>query len=267
MNITRNGIVLAAFLGVTAAHAVASKPITLAYKLPKKASLVRPTLPPALLSGPVRLDVVDARGDVDPEVVGSQIDKDTVIYQWSAKQEVAPAVRGFIGTILKGWSVPVGTDGENALAVKLTRYWVDEKAVTFGSSYHVQVHLTVSIVDRAGTVSATHDGEGSASVAAVDGRESTCNELLSVALYDALTQALGQSAAAPAAAPARAAPIVVEPAALYDDLVRMKSGGVADDVLAAYVKQRRLARPLTVDEILAWKNAGIPDAVIKLAVE
>jgi hypothetical protein len=47
----------------------------------------------------------------------------------------------------------------------------------------------------------------------------------------------------------------------------MKSGGVADDVLAAYVKQRRLARPLTVDEILAWKNAGIPDAVIKLAVE
>jgi hypothetical protein len=43
------------------------------------------------------------------------------------------------------------------------------------------------------------------------------------------------------------------------------AGGVTEDVLVAYIEQRKLTRPLTVDEILSWKDAGIPDAAIKAA--
>jgi hypothetical protein len=60
---------------------------------------------------------------------------------------------------------------------------------------------------------------------------------------------------------------VIEPEALFADLVRLKSGDVADDVLVAYVEQRKLSRPLSVDEILQWKSAGIPDAAIKAATK
>jgi hypothetical protein len=73
------------------------------------------------------------------------------------------------------------------------------------------------------------------------------------------------SPAVPVAAVAEAAPGAIEPAAMLADLTRLKAGGVADDVLVGYVEQRKLARALTVDEILQWKNAGIPDAAIKAA--
>jgi hypothetical protein len=252
----------AALLGVVAL-AAPSRPITLAYRLPKKAPLVRPTLPTTLLAGPVHVEVVDARPDEDKDVVGVQREKDDIIYQWRSKSAVPASVGGFVAAILKGWSVPVG-EGGATLAIKLERYWVDEKSVTFGSAYAAEVRLSAALVGSSGETSWTHPGEGKAGYTAVDGRESTCNELLSTALYDAMTQAIGTTdEPAPAAKPA--APEVVEPQALLDGLVRLKSGGVGEDVLAAYVKQRRLARPLTVDEILDWKNAGMPDAVIKLA--
>ena len=252
-----------AVLGVGLALAAPSRPITLAYKLPKKTSPVRPTVPRALLEGPVHVEVVDARGEEDSALVGAQTEKETVIYVWRAKNAVHTAVAGFVTTILKGWGVAAG-EGGVTLAVKLERYWVDEKSVTFGSAYAAEVHVSVSLVGPSGETAWTHDGAGRAGYTAVDGRESTCNELLSVALYDAMTQAIGTTEPA-AAAPKPVTPEVVEPRAMFEELVRLKSGGVGDDVLVSYVKQRKLARPLSVEEILTWKDAGIPDDVIKLA--
>jgi hypothetical protein len=62
-----------------------------------------------------------------------------------------------------------------------------------------------------------------------------------------------------------AAPLAIEPETLLADLQRLKAGGMTDEVLVAYVQQRKLVRPLSVDDILRWKNAGIPDAAIKAA--
>jgi hypothetical protein len=252
--------------------ATASKPITLAFTLPKKTAPVHPTVAPALTAGAVRLDLADARGASDPAVVGAQREKGVDIYLWRAQQPVAPAVTGFIEQVLKGWSVQVAPDGDSGLAIKLTRYYVNEKSETFGSDYTAEVGLTVALVDRAGGVLWTREASGVSERTGVDARASTCNELLSLALRDALAEALGSApAGTPAPVPATVvapttAPIPVEPGQLLEDLTRLKGGGVTDDVLVSYVKQRKLSRPLTVDEILAWKNAGLPDAAIKAAV-
>jgi hypothetical protein len=58
---------------------------------------------------------------------------------------------------------------------------------------------------------------------------------------------------------------VIEPEALLADLTRLKTAGATEESLAAYVAGKTLSRPLTVDEILRWKDAGIPDAAIKAA--
>lgn len=279
MNITRSTIIFAAAMAAVSAVAAASKPIDLAYKLPKKAPVVRPALPEVLTAGPVRIDVADARGADDPAVVGAQRQKGAELYLWRAQQPVAPAVAGFVEQILKSWSVNVAPAADAGLSIKLTRYDVNEKSEMFGSSYRAEVRLSVAFVDGAGTVLWTRESGGSAERDGPDARSATCNELLSLALRDALVEALGStpavpltSVAAPAPAAAAAAavaaptPTVVEPAALLADLTRLKAGGVEDDVLVAYVTQRRLSRPLNVDEILAWKNAGVPDAAIKAAV-
>lgn len=245
-----------------AGTAAAAKPITLAYKIPEKAPVVRPALAAPFAAGPVRFELLDARGGDDPAVVGAQRERGKDVYLWRAEQPVAAAVAGFTRTVLEGFSVRVGDEAESGLTLKLTRYRVAETSETFGSSYRAEVRMEATLLDRAGGLVWTREISGEASRSGPDARAAICNELLSLALRDALAE-LVSAAPVPAAPP----PEAVEPAALFADLSRLKAAGTADDVLVSYVKQRRVTRPLTVDEILAWKNAGLPDAAIKATME
>jgi len=271
-------LVVAAFLFTTAVTA-ASKPVTLALKLPKKSVEPAPVMAPLLAAGPLAVTLVDARAAEDPAVIGAQRTKGQDVYLWRAVQPVAPAVEGFVTELLNGWSIRVAPDAELNLKLALMRYDVDERSDTFGSTYIAEIHFMVSLTDRAGTVLWTGEASGNAKRPGVDARAAMCNEALSYALVRALSQALSSvkldtaapavnapSAQAGAQAPVVVAPpISIEPEALFADVARLLAGGVTQDVLVAYIEQRKLTRPLTVDEILQWKNAGIPDAAIKAA--
>jgi hypothetical protein len=65
--------------------------------------------------------------------------------------------------------------------------------------------------------------------------------------------------------PANSAPVVSR-AELKAKIFELMKNGVAADVIAGYVRSRRLAQPLTADEILVWRKEGIPDEVIKAAL-
>jgi hypothetical protein len=268
----------AALLAVSAAVA-AAKPVTLELKLPPKPPVPPPEMAALLTAGPLTLTLSDARGADDPAVVGAQRAKGEDVYLWRASQPVAPAVQELATQMLNTWSVRVAPDAEFGLRLELLRFYVTERSETFGSNYVAEVHFKVAFVDKAGNVLWAGEASGTAKRPGVDARASMCNEALSVALRGALAQALSSikletaspvihaptSPAVPVAPVVEAAPGAIEPAALLADLTRLKAGGVADDVLVGYVEQRKLARALTVDEILQWKNAGIPDAAIKAA--
>jgi hypothetical protein len=177
--------------------------------------------------------------------------------------------------LLADWSIRVDSEAEFGLKLSLRAYSVTEMSETFGSTYVADVRFDVAYVDRTGGSLWSGEASGSAKRSGVDARAAMCNEALSVALRAALAKAMSSvkletavpaasRAAAPPAAPPPA-PIRVEPDVLFADLTRLKAGSVADDVLVAYVEGRTLSRPLTVDEILRWKDAGIPDAAIKAA--
>ncbi len=249
-----------------------AKPIELQLKLPPKPAFARPEMAPALGQGPIAISLVDARGDEDPSVVGVLREKGVDKYRWSVSEPVAASVAGFVTQLLTDWSVAQAPDGELSLKIELTRYFVTEKPETFGSNYVAEVRFKTSLVERSGHLLWTGESSGEAKRPGVDGRAAMCNEALSIALRSALASALSSvkletPAPAPAAPAASAEPArtTIEPDALLADLTRLKAGGVADDVLVSYVEQRKLSRPLTVDEILRWKNAGIPDAAIKSA--
>ena len=81
------------------------------------------------------------------------------------------------------------------------------------------------------------------------------------------------SPAAAAAAPAAAAPAASPPSApglssaeLKSKLLALMQEGVGADVLVAYVKSRRVAAPLTAEEIVDWKRSGIAEPVIEAAI-
>jgi hypothetical protein len=80
-------------------------------------------------------------------------------------------------------------------------------------------------------------------------------------------------ASAPAPAPAAAAtpasppsPTGLSAAELKTKLLALMQEGVGGDVLVAYVKSRRVAAPLSAEEIVDWKRAGIPEPVIEAAI-
>lgn len=258
----------------TSAAAAPSKPVTLALNLPKKPVEPAPAMAPLLTATPLSLVVEDARVAEDPAIVGGQRIKGQDVYVWRSVQPVAPAVEGFVAQLLNGWSVRVVPDADLSLRLALLRYFVNERSDTFGSTYIAEVRFMVSLTDRAGGVLWTGEASGEAKRPGVDARASMCNEALSFALRRALAQALSSVKldAAPAAAkePAGVAavaapPIVIEPDALLADVTRLLGAGVTEHVLVSYIEQRKLSRPLTVDEILQWKNAGIPDAAIRAA--
>jgi hypothetical protein len=282
-NIRAHVLLVVAAALIAPAWGATSKPITLELKLPKrsdKPAVEPPTIPPPLTAAPVSLVVLDARGAEDPSIVGGQRIKGKDVYFWRVAEPVAPAVAGVVTQMLHGWSVIVGPDEDLTLRLGLMRYYVNERSDTFGSTYIAEVRLMLSVTDRDGTVLWTGEATGDSKRAGVDARASMCNEALSYALIRALAQGLSavKLDAAPAATESRAAPavptapyvapaVMIEPPALFDDLTKLLAGGVTEDVLVAYVEQRKLTRPLTVDEILKWKNAGIPDAAIKAATK
>jgi hypothetical protein len=272
MNIRSQGILVlaavAALLIPTAAGA-ASRPVTLQLKLPAKPAFPPPEMAALLTAGPLSLTVVDARGLDDPTVVGAHREKGKDTYLWRVVMPIVPEVTPLVTRLLNDWSVRLAPESDFGLRVDLERYYVNERSETFGSNYVAEVRLRMTLTAHDGGTLWTGEASGDAKRPGVDGRVAMFNEAMSIALRAALAQGLSavklETAAPVAAAPSAAPPVVIEPDALLADLTRLKANGVADDVLVAYVEQRTLSRPLTVDEILSWKNAGIPDAAIKAA--
>jgi len=254
-------------LVLATAAGAATRPVTLALKLPKKPPLPAPEVVALLTAGPIALELADARGAEDPTVVGAQREKGTDLFQWQAAQPVPATVKAMVAAVLEGWSVKLAPQADVTLKLALVKFYVTERSEQFGSTYLADVELVATVVDRSGAVLKSGQGIGHTKEPGPDGKASMFNEAMSLALRAALAEVVGSMSpdAAPPHAEIRPAVTVIDPEALFADLSRLKSAGVTEDVLVVYVAQRKLSRPLTVDEILRWKDAGIPDAAIKAA--
>lgn len=115
--------------------------------------------------------------------------------------------------------------------------------------------------------------------------------ILSAAAHDLAAKLLAEEAfvAALGAAPSRPAPVAVEapaavpltappaataatadglktPEAMFAELQRL-SKVLDPPTVAAWVSKQRLTRALTVDEIVAWRGAGIPNEAVRAAID
>jgi len=266
-NIMSRVVAVSAAMLVASAAMAASRPITLKLNLPPKPAFPRPEMTALLTAGPLTLDLTDARTETDLAVVGAQREKGNDVYLWRTAQPVGAAVQAMAAQVLETWGVKVAPEAEFGLNLSLTHYSVTEKSETFGSTYVADVRMKVALVDRAGGTLWTGEASGTAKDPGVDGRASMCNEVLSIALRSALAHALSSvtlETAKPTVVPPTAAS-AAQSATLLVELQRLKGEGATDDTLVAYVEAHKPPAPLTVDDILNWKNAGIPDAAIKAA--
>ncbi|HJQ97792.1 MAG TPA: hypothetical protein VJ826_05715 [Candidatus Polarisedimenticolaceae bacterium] len=214
----------------------------------------------------------DGRQGGDPSIVGAQQAKDTLLYEWKSTQPVPDSVRFLAEKTLESWGVAVSAQAPSRLDLVLQSLRIDEIPETFGSTYRAEVSLKGDIYDPGGPN--TMPGRvftGIAKKSGPDKRAKLCNEAVTAAVEDALARIMGPldfvTPNVPGLTPDASDPNAVPPKEMLRELVRLKEAGVGEPVMLGYVRQRRLAAPLSADDILKWKESGLPESVIHAAQE
>jgi len=176
------------------------------------------------------------------------------------------------------WGIKTSGDAPLTLAGKLTRFHILESNKAVGSTYNADVRVTFALKDAQGRTLWEGNGTGDATRYGHSYSAENANEVLSDALKEAYADAFnnpglqsawtdgkGRASSAAASAPAATEP-AVSPSELLTDLVKLKKQGFTTDLLIDYVNQKTLTKTLSADDLVAWKNAGMPQEVIKAAL-
>ena len=207
----------------------------------------------------------------DPAIVGAQQEKGVLLYEWKSTQPVPQGVQSMIEQTLKSWGVAVNPASAVSLQVTLEALRIDEVPETFGSSYRAEVTLKGGVFDPGGH--STMPGRvvtGSGRKIGPDRKAKYCNEAFTVALDDAVAKMmmpLDATTPKPALTADATDPNAVPAKEMLKELLKLKDAGVGEPVMLGYVRQRRLAAPLSADDIVKWKSSGLPESVIHAAQE
>jgi len=271
---------LAALVAILAAPALsATRNVTvvrLAYVPQQLVGTADLRLDPEMFDTAFRLDVRDDRR-IEPDVLGSRTDDDDRPYVLRTKDDLPAFVGGVLETIASGWRLKVDPEADRRLLVDIARYEVIETNQAVGASYEAFVRLALELRGRDDAVLWRGTADGDASRYGKKFSNVNCNEVLSDALLEAFATGMsdddlhaawvgGTVAAGSDTSPA-AVREPVAPPELLADLARLQSQGTGESVLVAYARGRALTRALTADEVLQWKDAGIPDAVLEVVLQ
>lgn len=243
--------------------AVRTVVVPIAYAPPKEAPAAAPAgLPPFSLA------IADARPEESRAIGKKTRDQDvtTVTTETDLAAFTAEALAGAIraagGIVDSG--VPLRVEG------RLLRADIEE---SWG--YEARVRVAFTTTDPAGA-KWEKTLTGTAKRGSMLPNPEQYSALLSEAAHDLAAKLI---AVFPGATPAAPAPVAVEappaslpadgtktPEAMFEELKRL-SRVLDPPTIVAWVSRQRLTRALTVDEIVAWRDAGIPNEAVRAAIE
>ncbi|MGH9465013.1 MAG: YajG family lipoprotein [Thermoanaerobaculia bacterium] len=256
-----------------------------------------PTLTPVMTQAPVALRVVDGRPGPDPAAVGIRTDDDDQPHPLQASNDIVAFVEAALAQLAQEWGVRVAPGADRVLEATIMVLRVDETNQAVGATFQANSGLSLALLDRAGNRLWSGTAAGDASRYGRAGSDANCNEVLSDALLEAFAAGLSQPGlqqawagiveAAPG--PARRATTegdslafhiavvtpgssasheeVVEPDTLLDELLGLLEQGFETETLLDYLDRKALSVPLSADDLARWKEDGIPEEVIRAALD
>lgn len=266
---------------VLRAGARESGPLTMALQYTPQESVGSSSavLAPGMADRPVRLSMVDGRAGNDPKVIGEISDHDDKVFPVYASNDVAAWATEVLKKNAADWGIKVAPDAPLSLSGKLTHLRLVASTKALGSTYTVEIQVAFTLSDARGRTLWEGAAKGEATRYGHARSAENANEVLSDAIKEAYANIfndpglqgawLGKSRpVASASAPAAAAPAEppVSPETLLADLVKLKKQGFTTDVLVDYVNGKTLTKALSADDLVKWKNAGMPQEVIKAAL-
>ena len=167
------------------------------------------------------------------------------------------------------WGLLIEPDAPSTLRITLTSANVYERVRFFGmSSYYGDASLSLSLVDARGTELWTGETSKETYRFGRDESDENTSEVISDAVVQGLAELLGDphlqaawvdSAVKPVDEPAPAQ----RPEAVLAQLIELMEAGYSEDTLVQLAAGIRLERPLNTEDLLAWKQAGIPERVVQ----
>jgi hypothetical protein len=242
-----------------------------------------PALTPEMRERPVRLVMEDGRGNEDPAVIGESSDDDDKLWPVRSTGDVAAWANEVLQKTAAGWGVKTSDSAPLVLTGRLTHFVLTEGNKAVGSVYNGDVKVAFALKDSRGKLLWEGAAGGDATRYGKARNAENANEVLNDATKEAyadlfanpgLQDAWGGKATAGAPAAARSTNPAVAPAApsvrpadLLAELVKLKKQGFDTGLLVDYVNKKTVSPSLSADDMVKWKQAGMPPEVIKAALE
>jgi len=277
-NIWTAGLALALGLlaGTAAAKDLGPFKVTLRFVPQESVGSSTPTLAMGISEHPVKVSIADGRTVTDPVVIGESSDDDDRLWPVHAANDVVAWSNEVLNKTAADWGVRLAPDAPLSLDGRLMRFNLIEKNQAVGSTYNADVRVAFKLKNAQGQTLWEGNGAGDATRYGKARSQENASEVLSDAIKEAYAAVfadtalqnawLGKTGPATSVTPAAETP-GISPDELLAELVKLKKQGFTTDLLLDYVHQKNLSSPLTADDMVEWKNAGIPQEVIKAVLD
>lgn len=270
-------LALGLLAGAAAAKDLGPFKMTLRYMPQEGVGASTPTLAMGISDRPIKVSIADGRTVTDPVVIGESSDDDDRVWPVHAANDVVAWSNEVLQKNAADWGVRLAPDAPLALDGRLMRFNLVEKNQALGSTYNAEVQVAFKLANDQGQTLWEGTGSGDATRYGKSRSQENASEVLSDAIKEAYATVFADPAlqnawlgktgpvasVASAAAPATPG---LSPDELLAELVKLKKQGFTTDLLVDYVGQKRLSSTLTADDMVKWKNAGMPQEVIKAAL-
>lgn len=235
----------------------------------------------AMLSTPLNLVIVSTTSPAAQDKIGENRENEKKFVPIFAKGPVSVHVNSAIRSLLGSWGAHIVPDAKLQLEAEVIQFNVVET-----NRYHGDVKIRFALKNPTGAVLWEGLKVGATARFGRSLSEANYNETLSDSLATCVVALINDvdfraawsgkprapepvpAAAASAAAPTAERPAGgLAPAGMKEKLVALQKEGFSEDLLVAFVRQTRLSAPLTADDMLDWKRAGLPQPVVKAALE
>jgi len=262
---------ISAAIGPSRADSVKERTLALQFVPQETTGSSSPTLREGITGRPVGLTFEDKRPPLEVGLVGEGTDDDDRLFPWRSTSPIPDFVKGVFIRTVQGWGIRIEEDADLMLVVRLTRFFVAEKDQAVGSSYAADVRVAFELKGRDGKLLNSGVASGDARRYGRKRSADNCNEVLSDAMKKAYANLFDQPGLQTAwsgkevgfSTQAQA----ITPSALLVELTDLKRQGFSSDLLIGYVNQRVLSAPLSAQDMMEWKKAGLPESVIQAALD
>lgn len=191
-----------------------------------------------------------------------------------SRTDVAAWVSQVLGSSFREWGTPSTTNADLLIEPELLKLFVVEE-----HTYKAEVTIKFRLRKRGGPEIWAGVVGGAASRFGRSFKEENYQEVLSDALLSCISKfwadpgfrevwASGKGPGGTGGAATKPAPAeTLTPEAAKAKLLELKNEGFDDDMLAYWVRKVAFTRPLTADDLIDWRRAGVPQAAIKATME